>query len=295
MRDEDRESTLGALAVRPSRREVLIAGAALVTAPLVQGQIASPQGGQTPSSPAGRTVGWASYGGDKASTKYSALAQIDRDTFSRLRVAWTWPSVEADVVRANPELRTWAWESTPLMVDGVVYVSTSLSQVAAIDAAAGKTKWVYDPETWKNGTPSNNGFVHRGVAFWADGNDRRIVFGTGDGYLICLDAATGRPVSTFGQQGRIDLTQGLGRGVNRRHYGVSSPPIICRDVIVMGRRCTMCPWRYRCRPATSGDSMSAPAGNSGSSRRSPRRVSSGMTPGTMIPGRPPAGRTSGHS
>ena len=55
------------------------------------------------------------------------------------------------------------------MVNGVLYVSTSLSQVAAIDAATGNTRWVYDPETWKNGTPSNNGFVHRGVAYWADG------------------------------------------------------------------------------------------------------------------------------
>ena len=122
------------------------------------------------------------------------------------------------------------------MVGGVLYVSTSLSQVAAIDAATGKTRWVYDPETWKNGTPSNNGFVHRGVAYWADGNDRRILFGTGDGYLICLDAKTGKPIATFGQQGRIDLTQGLGRPVNRRLYGVSSPPIICRDVVVMGSK-----------------------------------------------------------
>jgi quinoprotein glucose dehydrogenase len=122
------------------------------------------------------------------------------------------------------------------MAHGVLYVSTSLSQVAAIDAATGKTRWVYDPETWKNGMPSNNGFVHRGVAYWADGNDHRILFGTGDGYLICLNARTGKPISTFGQQGRIDLTQGLGRTVNRRHYGVSSPPIICRDVVVMGSK-----------------------------------------------------------
>ena len=122
------------------------------------------------------------------------------------------------------------------MVGGVLYVSTSLSQVAAIDAATGKTKWVYDPETWKSGTPSNNGFVHRGVAYWADGNDQRILFGTGDGYLICLNAQTGKPISTFGQQGRIDLTQGLGRAVDRRLYGVSSPPIICRDVVVMGSK-----------------------------------------------------------
>jgi quinoprotein glucose dehydrogenase len=120
------------------------------------------------------------------------------------------------------------------MVGGVLYVSTSLSQVAALDAATGKTLWVYDPETWKNGTPPNHGFVHRGVAYWADGNDRRILFGTGDGHLIALNAQTGKPVATFGEQGRVDLTAGLGRPVNRRLYGVSSPPIICRDVVIVG-------------------------------------------------------------
>jgi len=179
---------------------------------------------------------WLSYGGDKASSKYSPLAQISSDNFNRLKVAWTWRSADEEVTKANPQLRTWVWEATPLMADGVLYVSTSLSQVAAIDAATGKTRWVYDPETWKGGTPSNNGFVHRGVAYWADGNDRRILVGTSDGYLICLNAQTGKPISTFGQHGRIDLTQGLGRTVNRRHYGVSSPPIICRDVVVMGSK-----------------------------------------------------------
>jgi quinoprotein glucose dehydrogenase len=179
---------------------------------------------------------WVSYGGDKASSKYSPLAQINSANFNRLKVAWTRRSADEEVMKANPQLQTWVWEATPLMVGGVLYVSTSLSQVAAIDAATGKTKWVYDPETWKNGTPSNNGFVHRGVAYWADGNDQRILFGTGDGYLICLNARTGKPIATFGQNGRIDLTQGLGRTVNRSHYGVSSPPIICRDVVVMGSK-----------------------------------------------------------
>jgi quinoprotein glucose dehydrogenase len=158
---------------------------------------------------------WSSYGGDKASSKYSPLDQIGTDNFNRLKVAWTWRSAEEAITKANPALRTWVWESTPLMVDGVLYVSTSLSQVAAIDAATGKTKWLYDPQTWKNGTPSNNGFVHRGVAYWADGDDQRILFGTGDGYLISLNAKTGKPISTFGRNGRIDLTRGLGRPVEQ--------------------------------------------------------------------------------
>jgi quinoprotein glucose dehydrogenase len=233
----------------PSRREVLIAGAALVAAPFLAGVTYAVQAAQaanagvpvdrTAHAQAGKVQGtateWLSYSGDKASSKYSPLTQISANNFNRLRTAWTWRSAEEEVAKAN-HLKTWAWEATPLMVGGVLYVSTSLSQVAAIDAATGKTRWIYDPETWKNGTPSNNGFVHRGVAYWADGDDRRILFGTGDGYLICLNAQTGKPIPTFGEQGRIDLTQGLGRAVDRHLYGVSSPPVICRDVVVMGSK-----------------------------------------------------------
>jgi quinoprotein glucose dehydrogenase len=213
----------------PSRREALIAGAALVAAPFFGGVASTGQTAQAGTE-------WLHYAADKAGSKYSPLSQIGKDNFNRLKVVWTWRSADAEIAKANPQLKSWAWEATPLMAGGVLYVSTSFSQVAAIDAATGETRWVYDPETWKGGTPSNNGFVHRGVAYWADGNDRRILFGTGDGYLICLNAQTGKPISTFGQQGRIDLTQGLGRTVDRHLYGVSSPPILCRDVVVMGSK-----------------------------------------------------------
>src|SRR5262249_14195964 len=155
----------------------LLAAASLLTAPLV-GRLGATAHERQPAE--GRQTGgaaseWRSYGGDNTSSKYSSLAQIGPDNFRRLNVAWNWRSAEENVVKANPQLKTWAWEATPLMVEGVLYVATSLSQVAAIDAATGATKWVYDPETWKNGTPSNNGFVHRGVAYWADGDDRRIL------------------------------------------------------------------------------------------------------------------------
>jgi quinoprotein glucose dehydrogenase len=93
----------------------------------------------------GTATEWLSYGGDKAGSKYSPLDQIGTENFHRLSVAWTWRSPDEEIVGANPGLKTWTWESTPLMVGGVLYVSTSLSQVAAIDAATGKTRWVYDP------------------------------------------------------------------------------------------------------------------------------------------------------
>jgi quinoprotein glucose dehydrogenase len=126
------------------------------------------------------------------------------------------------------------YEATPLMVGGVLYTSTSLSQVAAIDAATGQTRWVYDPQSYRHGSPPNHGFVHRGVAYWQEGTDPRILIATGDAHLIALDAKTGQPLRQFGDQGRIDLTQGLRRPVRRAYYGVSSPPIVCRDVVVVG-------------------------------------------------------------
>jgi glucose dehydrogenase len=227
---------------------------------------------------------WLSYGGDKASSKYSPLAQISGDNFHRLKTVGTWKSAEEEVTKAN-FLKTWAWESTPLMVGDVLYLSTSLSQVAALNAATGKTLWVYDPETWKNGTPSNNGFVHRGVTYWVEGKDRRILFGTGDGYLICLNAATGKPISTFGREGRIDLTKGLGRSVDRHLYGVSSR----RSSVAMSsswvRRSMTFHLLRRCRPATCEASTFAPACCSGLSIPSPDTESSGTRPGRMVPGK----------
>src|ERR1700687_316536 len=222
----DNDSDLEPIRAVLTRREPLKAGAAPAIMPFF-GKVhsiahATEAVSASGSKGRGAATEWLSYGGDKASSKYSPLAQISGDNFNRLKTAWRWQSAEQEVAKAN-HLKTWAWESTPLMVGGVLYISTSLSQVAAIDAATGKTLWVYDPETWKNGTPSNNGFVHRGVAYWADGDDRRILFGTGDGYLICLNAQTGEPIPTFGHEGRIDLTQGLGRNVDRHLCGVFSP------------------------------------------------------------------------
>ncbi|WP_375434946.1 pyrroloquinoline quinone-dependent dehydrogenase [uncultured Hymenobacter sp.] len=179
---------------------------------------------------------WRHYAGDKGSSKYSSLTQIDSTNFKRLHIAWTWRSVEQEITAAHPELKSWAWETTPLMVEGVLYLSTSMSQAVALDAETGKRLWVYDPETWKNGTPANNGFVERGVMYWASGEDKRILFGTGDGYLIALNAKTGQPIPTFGNQGRIDLAQGLGHSITRKLYGVSSPPVVCRDVLIVGSK-----------------------------------------------------------
>ena len=177
--------------------------------------------------------GWPVYGGDAASTKYSPLDQIDRSNVARLELAWRWRSPDNDV----PAVRNVAFEATPLMIDGVLYTSTSGSQAAAIDAETGETLWVYDPRSWASGRPPNNGFLHRGVAAWTDGPDGplRIFLATGDARLIALDAATGRPVAGFGAGGTVDLRDGIPRlDGTAIQYGMTSPPAICGDVVIVG-------------------------------------------------------------
>jgi quinoprotein glucose dehydrogenase len=178
---------------------------------------------------------WPTYGGDKGSTKYSPLDQITADNFGDLEIAWKWDSIDADVlamdgVRVRPE----KFESTPLMVDGVLYTSTSFSQVAAIDAGTGETIWKYDTGSWRDGRPANMGFIHRGVSYWRDGDDERIIIATGNSKLIALNAKTGKPIPSFGEDGRVDLFIGLNRRATLKTHQVNSPPIICRDVIITG-------------------------------------------------------------
>ncbi|MGH7894350.1 MAG: pyrroloquinoline quinone-dependent dehydrogenase, partial [Candidatus Binatia bacterium] len=102
-------------------------------------------------------------------------------------------------------------------------------------AATGQTKWVFDPGVWKLGMPTNNGWLHRGVAYWRDGADERVIMLTGHGSMLALDAKTGRPIPTFGDKGAVDLAEALRRPARPRWvYGNTSPPVIVRDVVVVG-------------------------------------------------------------
>src|SRR5882724_11339242 len=110
---------------------------------------------------------WPAYAGTYTAARYSPLAQIDRGNAKDLHVAWRWKSPDMAIKEANPKVGpTRANESTPLMIGGVLYTSTSLSQVAAIDAFTGETRWVFDPKIYENGLgiPANDGWLHRGVA-----------------------------------------------------------------------------------------------------------------------------------
>ena len=188
---------------------------------------------------------WRSYAGDPGSTKYSPLDQIDAGNFSDLQIAWRWASVDADVdleaIGSDDErLSIFGLQATPLMIDGVLYLSTALYQAAAVDAGTGETIWVHDPQAYLGGKPTH-AFRSRGVAYWSedDGSDARIFWGTSEAYLVAVDARTGEPIRDFGDDGRVDLMEGIPRAVRgetnyqgRNLIGVASPPAIARDVVL---------------------------------------------------------------
>ena len=190
---------------------------------------------------------WRSYGGDDASTKYSALDQIDADNVDQLAVAWQWESPDGAIAGENRRLTPGAFKATPLMVDGVLYIRTSLSVVAAVHAATGEELWVRDVGSYEMGRPTNLGWNSRGVGYWSDGTESRVFLATGDAHLWSFDAATGRPVGGFGADGKIDLTLGMRREVERRAYTVISPPMIVGDVVILNSSISDGP-RYKLAP-----------------------------------------------
>ena len=189
---------------------------------------------------------WRTYGGDLGGTKYSPLDQIDASNFSDLEIAWRWRSADADLDlealrEVHPDLSILNLKATPLMVGGVVYVVTPLRLAAAIDAGTGETRWLHDPDAIRGTSHSINSsnYSSRGAAYWTDGQEERIYYGTPDGYLLAVDAKTGQPARGFGENGRVDLAAGLpraGRGTtdDQGHpwLGINSPPIVARDVVV---------------------------------------------------------------
>jgi len=176
---------------------------------------------------------WPAYSGDKASTKYSPLDQINKDTVGKLQIVWRQSGVPEELKAAYPGANAPGnWQNTPLMVDGLLYMSSGVGTVVALDAATGKVVWFDVPPSVDGKGPARGG-SSRSVAYWANGTDSRI-FTMSGANLIALNAKTGKRYPDWGTNGAIDLTKvGYDRG-GVTGYRNSSGPIVVRDVIVVG-------------------------------------------------------------
>ncbi|HTQ62082.1 MAG TPA: pyrroloquinoline quinone-dependent dehydrogenase [Candidatus Solibacter sp.] len=181
-------------------------------------------------------AGWATYSGDPGGTRYSPAKQIDRANVAQLKVAWTY---HTGALGHNEDLdKKAAFEATPILVDGKLYLSTPYDHVVALDAVSGAKIWEFDPKLELPYGASE--VTSRGVSAWRDPSAKagkacalRIFIGTLDARLIALDGETGKPCADFGDEGEIDLTD----EVHLRDpgdYEVTSAPSIYKDLVVVG-------------------------------------------------------------
>jgi quinoprotein glucose dehydrogenase len=164
---------------------------------------------------------WSVFGGGPDNIHYSSLDQINRDNVHSLQVAWTFDSGDQ-----HPKSEM---ECNPIVVDGVLYATTPNGNVAALDAATGTLRWRYDAT---EGLRNIGKVRSRGVTYWSDGADRRIFVGVRQ-YLVSLDAGTGKPITSFGKAGRIDLREGLGREP-LNWVTMTSPAAVYKDLVIVG-------------------------------------------------------------
>jgi glucose dehydrogenase len=168
---------------------------------------------------------WPVYGGDLANTRYSALSQINTRNVSTLVQAWifnTRPASETGMPRPA--------QTTPLVINGVLYVVTGYQSLVALDPQTGKQLWVF--------THKHAGRPPRGIAYWPGDKDNpaRILFGTFDGFLLAVNAKTGQAIPNFGTGGEIDLKVGVKDQTRfaRNHYGLSGAPIVYKNLAITG-------------------------------------------------------------
>lgn len=161
---------------------------------------------------------WKIYRGGAESNAYSQLNQINRKNVSKLQVAWIFNTEDT-----GPTI-----ECNPIIIDGVMYVTSPALKVMALNAATGKLIWVFDP--FENGRARG---VNRGVTYWEEGNNKRIFFTAGSS-LYALNAETGVLIKEFGNNGIVDLRDDLGKDPEKIEVGASSPGIIFRDLLIMG-------------------------------------------------------------
>jgi len=166
------------------------------------------------------SVDWANVGEDKGAMRYSRLSQINRKSVKNLKVAWVFHT--GDAAKAGSTI-----ECTPIVIDGVMYLTTVNLKVIALDAATGKPIWEYDPHARG---------VNRGLGYWSDGKPngvRRIIAALADGKLVSLDATTGKPDPGFGHDGTVNLREGIERDISKETYGSTSAPAIFENLIIV--------------------------------------------------------------
>jgi len=174
---------------------------------------------------------WPTYGGDLGHTRYAPLDQITAGNFAGLEVAWRF---KTDNLGPRPEFN---FQSTPLMVKGRLYSTAgSRRTVLALDAATGELKWSYSLDEGARGAAAPRLLSGRGLAYWTDGTEERILYVTPGYRLIALDAATGQPVPGFGTQGVVDLKQNFDQDLDLVHaaVGLHATPMIAKNVVVVG-------------------------------------------------------------
>lgn len=178
--------------------------------------------------------GWTTYNGTRAGMKYSSLDQVNESNVKDLQVVWTYHTGDADTAH-HSQIQT-----NPIVVDGVLYGVSPQMKLFAIDAATGKEKWTFDPNS-PPGFEENRSAFHiminiRGVAWWSDGADDRRIYFTAGSFTYAIDATTGKPVPSFGKDGYIDLHEGLDRDVSDLFVVSTSPPMIYNDLLILGTR-----------------------------------------------------------
>jgi quinoprotein glucose dehydrogenase len=182
---------------------------------------------------------WPAYGRDSGGSRFSPLTQINRDNVKKLKVAWIYRT--GDLSDGKNARSSSAFQCTPLLVDGTLYLVTPFNRVIALDPVTGKERWVFDPKIDLK-RPYDNQLNSRGVSTWLDPQRkdgqpcrRRILLGTNDSRLVALDASTGKHCEDFGTGGEVDLTRGVSVSTrNPGEYAVTSPPAIIKDLVVVG-------------------------------------------------------------
>ncbi len=174
---------------------------------------------------------WPNYSNDKGGMRYSSLKQINRDNVKNLKPTWTYRTGDA-----GPGNKT-TIQCTPVIVNGVMYITTAKAKVAALEAATGREIWKFDPFAPEHATryPTAAAGVNRGIGYWQKENSARVLMGTSDGRLISLDANSGKLDPVFGKNGVVDLRKGITeRDLSDLHYGVTAPPAVFEDIVIIG-------------------------------------------------------------